>query len=189
MGIENVKETEGLEKEDKKVIVEIGCGEAPFPLSGKRKLKENETYIGIEPDLRNVKNTRMVLKDLKKFGQVNEFKIYKRIGEKTELPENYADEIVLMNVAGFRNLVLKFDAFAKEAARILKKQGKTYIVETNTPYENPNEIIKFFENGGFKLIEYIKLEDGEEAKNELVKYMFETMLSPDSYMLVFVKTS
>lgn len=45
MGIESVKEMEELEKEGKKVIVEIGCGRNSFPLFGKRKLKEIEKYM------------------------------------------------------------------------------------------------------------------------------------------------
>lgn len=184
--MERIKE-QVMEKEDKKVIVEIGCGLTPFPLSGKRKLKGNETYIGIEPNEKSAQNAKSALNDFKEITGAEKFEIFERLGEKTGLPENYADEIIIINVVGYRETILKFDATAKEAKRVLKKEGLVYIVETNTPYGNPLEIINIFQNNDFKLIDYIRLKDGEAAKKELIKYMLEKMLDVDSYMLLFQK--
>jgi len=187
MGIESVNEKEGDEKEPEKIIVEIGCGESPFPLVGKRKLKKNETYIGIDIDSKNVKNTRIILEECKKLTYVNKFKVFEGMGEKTELPENYVDEIILTNVAGYRDTALKFGGIAKETKRILKIGGLVYIIETNTPYEKPKELIKFFENNGFVLQYFIKAEDGESFKKEIEKYMLESMIANDSYLIKFIK--
>lgn len=147
MGIEDTKEQQ---EELKKIIVEIGCGATPFPLFGKRKLKENETYIGIEPDLQTSESARKSLNSFKDITGVENFHVFEKLGEETGLPGNYADEIIVINVAGYRQTALRFDAIAKEAERILKAGGKVRIVETNTPYENPEAIISFFKNAGFK---------------------------------------
>lgn len=187
MGIESVKETEELEKEGEKVIVEIGCGKTPFPLFGKRKLKENETYIGIEPDVESAENAKNVLNDHREITGAEKFEIFKRLGEETGLLKNSVDEIVITNVAGYRGIALKFNGIAKEAKRILKDGGLVYIVETNTPYNKPEDLVKLFENNGFVLQYFIKSQQGESFKKEIEKYMLKSMIALDPYLMKFIK--
>lgn len=181
--VENI----GEEEVNKKIIIDIGMGSNPFPVGRKkRKIKKDEIYIGIDPSENDIKNSLIVRDYPEEIGEGKGF-ILRAEGENLSFKKESVSEITIINLVGFRNYIDILDKIVNESKSVLKPDGKIYIVETNTPYEEPNEIINIFEKAGLKLKEYVKISDGEDSKNRITEYSSQLLLANDSYMLIFFK--
>lgn len=150
--------------EDKKIILEIGPGHNPFPISGKREIKSGEYYIGVE---RDPDRAKMSLKQLESFG-LHEDKalIVRGNAVKLGLPSRSVKEVVMCNIIGDPHTDEEHkEKIIKEAWRVLDTKGEIVVVETYTP-SYFGELENLMKKYGMKLMNRRTMYD----KNEIDKY-------------------
>ncbi len=129
---------------EKRIILEIGVGEKPFPTVGKRQLSENECYIGVYL-YGDYKSTLANAKDrIKKHEGLDKRNVHlvKADGRGLPLRTESVDEIVFCNVFGYEKIPPQNRIqMTQDATRVLKIGGVLTVVETYTPWESPfNEV-------------------------------------------------
>jgi len=149
-------------------IVEIGCGNFPFPVSGSRKLKANERYLGIDSrhdstwgghDPVTEAIERLTKSDPPQEGI---FEVIEWDGRMIELPDDSVDEVHFQNVLGDKDLIQRRQALLAEGARILKRSGVLRVVEDDTPFVTPLSLVKEMVSP----LDLIQLNEGSEQDLE-----------------------
>lgn len=141
-----------------RVILEIGCGDRPFPTVGSRIITENEHYIGIDASIwwgkhRNELDNLLEGKE-KLITSPNYHKSHHDLlradGRSLPFIDNSVSEVVICNVFG--SVISKTDLLKiiEEAKRVLGEQCLLTVVETYTP---PlfTDIQTMFNRNGFRL--------------------------------------
>lgn len=112
----------------RRIIVEIGCGEVPFPLAAHhRQISSDEFYIGVDrrPQIRNASN---FLSSLVRGRSA----LLQADGLALPLSNESVDEVVLCNVLGDRATLAVNPGMLTEVERVLKLAGEVTVVETYT---------------------------------------------------------
>ncbi len=153
------------------LIVEIGCGNFPFPVSGERRLKANERYLGVE--LRHYDTwgdhdpVTTAIEKLNKSDPPQEgiFEVIEWDGRMMELSDRSADEVHMQNVIGDENFINTRAALLKEGARILKKSGVLRIVEDEVSSRaHPSWLREMMEPLGM-----VQINEGREQDLDLLR--------------------
>lgn len=133
---------------DKKVILEIGPSETPYPIFGGKKMKKGEFYIGIDIDpnklnetvnLMNLigfpkEETEMVIGGVRKFTRRN-----RSIRDlKFPFRNQSVSEVIICNLVNDPRTMGKIGEILKDTARVLKPNGEIVVVQTR-PYICPIE--------------------------------------------------
>lgn len=119
---------------NKKVILEIGPSETPFPIYGEKGVKEGECYIGMDISPDKVKET-VNLFDLVGFpkdkftmigGGVREFIRRDRSIEKVKFPlrDGSVNEVLMCNVVDDPRVMENIEEIMEESARVLDPKVK-----------------------------------------------------------------
>lgn len=148
-------------KLDKKVILEIGPSETPFPIFGEKKMKDGEYYIGADIDPNKVDETVNLFnlvgfpKDKVQMIGGGVRKNFKRqdgsIGElKLPLREGSVGEVIMSNVIGDPR-VLEIGEIMDEAARVLDPKGEIVVVQTRAYLYPFNQLEFLMKKRGFEL--------------------------------------
>ncbi|MCX6811805.1 MAG: methyltransferase domain-containing protein [Candidatus Berkelbacteria bacterium] len=147
-------------KPDKKIIIEIGTGAKPFPIVGKRKIKADEHYIGIEENKRETKAARdtlviwEMLRGKKSSGKMD---VLTTRAQNLPFQDNSVDEVVLSNLFCLlhhfkaEHAHRDQDLILAEINRVLKDGGKLTIIENSTPTP-AKEGLSEIEDAGFREI-------------------------------------
>ncbi|MBI2007535.1 MAG: hypothetical protein HYS83_02455 [Candidatus Blackburnbacteria bacterium] len=191
----------GQEENSKRIIVEIGPGNSPFPVGlNRRQINKSEIYIGIEPHNPHIKDTARWLKKRDIVGEGEAYMI-KAVGGRLPFKGQSANEIVISNLIGHPALSEQGRGFLlsetlkkiiEEIGRVLKKGGKATIVETYTPYPATDKLTEVFKENGLRITKHLRLlaqnpAEREDAEKELSKYALRSMFGQKSYLLEFEK--
>jgi ubiquinone/menaquinone biosynthesis C-methylase UbiE len=123
----------------KKVFLEIGTSERPFPMTGVRKIRDDELFVGIDWGRREASLAGSKLNALnRKTGLQNCFEL-QADGNTIPLRDRSVKEVVMINVFSLLSHLKaehghKFqDIVTREISRVLEDGGVLTIIETLTP--------------------------------------------------------
>ena len=123
---------EKKEASPRRVFVEVGTHQMPVPLLGSRKFEENDVYIGIDIKKHRVKEARRRVERLRPENRKARF--ISADAEHLPLKDSSVDELYFGNVLGVPSISEEDRIkFLDEAERVLRKEGRLIIKETNTP--------------------------------------------------------
>ena len=118
----------------KRIFIELGTNSVPVTFLGNKTFGENETYIGIDIDPKNIAKAKEFTESIHD-KQKNVYFI-QADAERLPIGDHSADEVFLGNVLGDGSISLaKKEKFLEEAKRILRENGTIVIKETNSPME------------------------------------------------------
>ena len=146
---------------NKKVILEIGPSETPFPIYGEKGVKKDECYIGMDINPNKVEETVNLLnlvgfpKDKVQMIVGGVRKNFKRqdgsIGElKLPLCDGSVGEVIMSNVIGDPR-VLEVGEIMDEATRVLDPKGDIVVVQTRAYLYPIRELELLMGKRGFEL--------------------------------------
>lgn len=106
-------------KEQKDLIVEIGCGGQPFLEVGRRKIKPNETYLGLD-----LGHDQSFLRAKQVTKNLPNAHILRASATCIPLPDNSARKIVMCNVLGMPDGTYLTRQMIPEIKRVIEKMGR-----------------------------------------------------------------
>ena len=127
------------------VILEIECGDYPFPRLGNRKPVQGELYVGLdtfagmssEDVAATAQGVQYILSRaiIRQMSVVPLGSVQMVRGDSSELPfrDGTVDEVVAVDVFGNRENYARHGQVALEAARVLRQSGQLTVVETRSP--------------------------------------------------------
>lgn len=163
------------------LILEVGTGPLPIPAFLDRKIAEEKIkgpYIGVDIDSAKAEKAKVALSSYDR-----EFEMITTDARRLPLPDHSVKEEIFRNVFCDPKIgrgILQ--EFIKEAARVLKPNGRVIIIGTNTPEAYQIEGLKeLMAKGGFGLTNPASVGN----KEEIAKYEGRIPLSENSYIAEF----
>lgn len=124
----------------RRVILEIGPGETPFPIFGEKKMRKNEYYIGTDIDPNKIEDTVNLLnlvgfpKDKAAMMAGGVRKFIRRDGNisKVRFPfrEGSVGEVIMCNIVGDPRIMEVVGEIMEDATRVLEPKGEIIVVQT-----------------------------------------------------------
>ncbi len=150
---------------EKRIILEVGVGDKPFPIEGKRVISNNEHYIGID---NRVPPSSSLVTAKNKLGQ--DEKCHKGScdvigadGRKLPIKTDRVAEVVFSNVFGYVQIPPKdHKDMIREANRVLRDDGMLTVIETYTPWNAPLKKVA----NTMRSLGFTQLQDGQDVHSQ-----------------------
>jgi len=141
--------------QERRTVAEIGVGETPFPLAGKRPLASYERYVGIDIDFQTA---RIAKRNLARDHRFSSRQIHIVCADANALPffDRSVKEIIFPNLLSHERAKADIEQIVTEAGRVVSVDGTIAVLETISPNETPlHKVRKLLADAGFKQASHV----------------------------------